>query len=218
MGVGRASSPRWVPRLVAVALPLALVGAACTDDEEPSGGGDDEEIEGVELGTADSDDPEPKATDVETVQPLIEDLVDRYDAAVGSFSADPGRAGDPDAPDVVDYRALFEPGTDLVTTSLAGWEADVDAGRHVEPADPARPAIDTRLDGPLAIVSEEEVVFAVCQAQQYRVVGEDGSVAAEESGTEVRGDWTAVWSEGAWRLSRIELITAAGGCMTRSEG
>jgi predicted transcriptional regulator len=226
MGVGRATSQRRASLLCAVALSLVVVGAVlagCSDDEEPAGGRGDgggaDEIEGVDRDAVDQvDTTEPKATDVATVHPAIEDLVERYDQALAALSADPEQARDADGEAVTGYLALFEDGNEVAATSVEAWVADADAGRHVEPADTAHPAIDTRLDGPLAAVSEEEVVFAVCQEQRYRVVAEDGTVADEEPHAVVRGDWTAVWDDGTWRLRRVEMTSGVGVCLTRSEG
>ena len=189
---------------------------ACTKDDDSGGKPDD--VEGVDLADPAPTTTQPRATDADTVRPHLQDLVDRYDEALNAILADPSVAQDPDDDHVAGYLSLFDPGSDVGESTVGLWADDADAGKSYEAVDPELPAIDTRVDGPVVPHSDEEVAFAVCQEQQYRVLAADGSVEHEVPHAEPRGEWTAVWVDGTWRLSKVEMISNVDGCITRSEG
>src|SRR5688500_19741805 len=118
-----------------LATGLVLVGLAC------SGGGDegDTSSEGTPSGVTTTTPvttlPEASAASPDDVVPYVEELLERYDAAVNEIVEDPAVAADRDGELVEEFLSLFEPGNEFADESLAGWAAQGDTGIALQPID-----------------------------------------------------------------------------------
>ena len=129
----------------------ASAGAARTE----SGGRPDEET----TTTVAAD--EPSAAKPDQVIPYIEDLLSRYDEAVGEIVADPSIAGDPRDATVEEFLSLFEPGNEFADGSLEGWVSQAEQGITLQPASPDQGINTTSLEGPPTRIDDDTLLYRI---------------------------------------------------------
>ena len=192
---------------------LMLVGLACSGD----GGEDDTSSEGASLGvttTTPTTTPpeEASAAAPDDVVPYVEELLERYDAAVNEIVADPAVVADRDSELVEEFLSLFEPGSEFADQSLEGWAAQGDTGIALKPLDAGTPVNVTKLVGPLVRVSDDEVSFEQCAIQSYVKYDDDEEVTRVERAL-LAGEGTAVRVDGQWVLSGLSTPPEMFGCL-----
>lgn len=191
---------------------LVLVGLACSG----GGGEDDTSSDGAPLGvtttTPTTGPPEASAASPDDVVPYIEDLLERYDAAVNEIVADPAVAADRDSELVEEFLSLFEPGSEFAEESLEGWAAQGDTGIALRPLDADTPVNETKLVGPLVRVSDDEVSFEQCAVQSFVKYDDDEEVTRVERAL-LAGEGTAVRADGRWVLGELSTPPGMFGCL-----
>lgn len=80
----------------------------------------------------------------DALESTIQDLLDRYDAAVTTILIDPTVTSDPSSPAVTTYLALFAPGSTFAQGALSSWAQDAADGRSYR-AGPGGSMIDSSL-------------------------------------------------------------------------
>jgi hypothetical protein len=191
---------------LAVVLGGALLVSAC--------GGDDGSADQASGGSGESQhtrSTEPEATDAETVQPYVEDLLQRYDGIVNDIVADPGVAADRDSLVVQQYLDLFEPDSEMASQVLDTWEADGAEGLSIRPYDDQHPANVTRIDGEIEVVSPDEVRVPICIEQRQRIYRNDQLVQGLPL-LEQAGESVVVRVDGEWVLRSRRVFDDRSGC------
>jgi hypothetical protein len=208
---GRAVRPARPAVVLAVALSLAVVAGGCAGG---AGGGGDESAVG---GAAVPDRLDvPLGTEPEAVAPYIDDLLTSYNTSVNEIAAAPTLANDPAAPALEAYLGLFEHESAAASQAVAFWQNQAAVGDSTRRYSPDRPAFDTRIDGPVETVSEDEVTFPTCVEVAFETVNAQGQRVDVEPGASVPGEGTAVRIGDAWLLRRLDQFAGTEGC--RGEG
>lgn len=131
------------------------------------------------------------------VEPVIEELIGRYDAAVEAVLVDPSVTRGPTSAEVTEYLDLFVADSSFALGALGAWQADADKGRSYRAVGDGR-IIESRLVE-LLDESASSATFHMCSASNFEVLGADGAVVESQSGVSgVRG--VAVLEVDVWRL------------------
>lgn len=202
-------STPWAPaltRAMAIVLLAALVTAACGDDDDDAGSDTT-----PSTGNTATPSTEPSGTEPGEVRPYIVDLLARYDETTNEIVADPSVANDRENPLIQDYLAIVEPGSDA-EGAIQTWVDNAAQGISIRPYSDDAPAQVTSLDGDIEAVSEDEVRFPTCVAQNYRQYDGQGRETEFVTGQSVPGQTTAVRVDGEWRLRRLDVATNVVGC------
>jgi hypothetical protein len=198
---------RWAPLALALLVATPVVAVACGGSGDDDGG----TVGGREGRGGESE--APPGSDLEAVTPLVEDLLADYDDVVNEIMADMTVAADDDAELVQRFLALHEPGSDFAQEALDAWEQSGADGMSVRPYDEEHPAMETRLDGDLETVSDEEVTVPVCEVQR-QVVFQDDQPTEGVPLLEQAAEVTAVRVDDGWRLGERIIREDVVGCET----
>jgi hypothetical protein len=205
---GRAVLATRAAALVAASLAVALGAGAC------GGSGSAAERDGGPAGAEVPDRlTEPGATDPEAVRPYLESLLERHDAIVNELAADPTLVTERDAPLAGDYRALFEPESEVAAATVDTWIASGDDGVVMQPYSDNDPIFTLRIDGAIEAVSDDEVRFPVC-GEERSIITDDGRAVQHTPYLPQPGEGVAVLVDGSWRLRRVDLFPNTAGCAT----
>jgi hypothetical protein len=199
-------TPRLAGAAVAVVLVAAFFSGACGDDDDDADSEATPSTEDAATSTT-----EPAGTEAGEVRPFVVDLLATYDEVTNQIVADPSVATNRDDPLIEDYLALVEPGSDA-EGAIQTWVDNAAQGITIRPYDDGAAAFVTGLDGEIETVSEDEVTFPTCEAQNYRQYDGQGRETEFVTGQSVPGQGTAVRVEGEWRLRRIDIASNAVGC------
>jgi hypothetical protein len=201
---------RWRARaiLAAPAAVLAVVApaAACS-------GGDDAEPLGSRRGRPGL--AQPAGGDVEALEPVLVDLLERYDEVVGEVLADPGVARDEDDPLIQEFVSLYSPDSEAPEATVDAWVRDAEAGRQTHPVATGYPAIASRIDGEIETVSDDEVRFPTCNELRYATYDADGDMVDFIPYLEQPGEATAVRVDGQWLLQQLVAFEGQASCRAR---
>lgn len=156
----------------------------------------------------------PPAGDPDVVRPHVEELLRDYDRVADAIVADPGVAADRDELLVQQLLHLFEPGSDHAERRLDAWAANGEAGVSMRPVDDGHLTNESRLDGAIEVVSEDEVRFPTCDEQRYEVLDRQGRVIRRAEHFRRPGQGIAVRVDGEWRLRRLDVFEGTAGCRT----
>ncbi len=193
-------------RLVAVVLALGVLASACSGD---AGGGSTTDSAGPTTtvrptaapsstaaptttpttSSAPSTSPAPStsapstALTNEALKPIVEQLVDSYDAVVAEILADPNVASDPGNELVRRYLGLFPQDSTFANGALGFWTSEAAAGRFYRPG-PRGVMYDSTVQI-VELRGETEAVAKVCTVTSIQIV--DGTGAALESQGGVSG-------------------------------
>jgi hypothetical protein len=176
-----------------------VVFAACTQDDDS------------DRDESDTDASENAAGDVEND---VARLVADYDGAVNQILPRPGVADDPDDPLIAEFLDLYEPGSDRAAEVVSAWRTMASEGRHIEPYDDEHPAVASRLDGDVEVVSDDEVRFPLCV--ESRQIVYEGDAAVEGTPLlEQAGEGVAVRVDDGWVFRERNLFDGPDGvCAT----
>lgn len=168
--------------LVLGALAGTLVlSAACGSSDDDAAPGDDEPG-----GLSESD-----------AENAAESLLAQYDTVLNQILPQPEVAEDPDDPLIAEFLDLYESGSDRAAQVVSAWRQLGSEDRHTEPYDDEHPAVATRLDGDVEIVSDDEIRFPMCvESRQIAYQGDEpveGIPLKEQAGegvaVRVDDDW-----------------------------
>jgi hypothetical protein len=208
-GGGRAGGAARVALAVSLTV-LLLLAAACAGGGGGSGAGGREGRGRLRPGAE-----QPAADDVEAVEPVLADLLERHDDVVNEVLADPEVARDDDDPLVEEYLSLYSPDSVVPEQVVEAWVADADAGRSTHPVDPGHPAVATRIDGGIQAISDDEVRFPTCSEQRYASYESDGALVEMVPYREQPGEATAVRVDGVWLLLQLDSFEGQAACRVR---
>ena len=193
-------------RLVAVVLARGVLASACSGD---AGGGSTTDTAGPTTtvrptaapsstaaptttpttSSAPSTSPAPStsapstALTNEALKPIVEQLVDSYDAVVAEILADPNVASDPGNGWVRGYLGLCPQDSTFASGALGFWTSEAAAGRFYRPG-PRGVMYDSTVQI-VELRGETEAVAKVCTVTSIQIV--DGTGAALESQGGVSG-------------------------------
>jgi hypothetical protein len=153
-------------------------------------------------GSSGGDDDSPRDDDSEAfsqsdAQNAVESLLAQYDTVLNQILPQPEVAEDPDDPLVAEFLDLYESGSDRAAQIVSAWRQLGAEDRHTEPYDDEHPAVATRLDGDVEIVSDSELRFPMCvESRQIAYQGDEpveGTPLKEQAGegvaVRVDDDW-----------------------------
>jgi len=205
VATGQATQRMGRALLVLVACAAALAGG-CSDDDDSA---PDEETSTPTT--------QPPGTDPDAVEPIVEDLLARYDEIVNEIMLDQSVVTDRESEIVQDYLGVFEPDSDAAAQALDGWENDTEAGLSFAPSEAGGRAVVSRLDGEVDTVSDDEVRFPTCDEQNFDILDASGGVTDHVESDELPGEGVAVRVDGQWYLRELTLGDGEG-CGIESEG
>jgi hypothetical protein len=213
-GAGGRPAGRAARRSVAVSLAVSVVAVllagACAGGGGGSGAGGRDGRGRLRPGAE-----QPPADDVEAVEPVLADLLERHDDVVNEVLADPAVARDDHDPLVEEYLSLYSPDSLVPEQVVEAWVADADAGRSTHPVDPGHPAVASRIDGEIQAISDDEVRFPTCSEQRYASYEGDGALVEMVPYREQPGEATAVRVDGVWLLLQLDSFEGQAACRVR---
>ncbi len=207
-------------RLVAVVLAIGVLTSACSGGDD-AGGGSTADSAGATTTVASTAAPSstaastttpttssapsttaipstsPPSTAVtnESLKPILEQLVDSYDAVVAEILADPSVASDPGDELVSRYLALFPQDSTFANGALGFWASEAAAGRFYRPG-PRGVMYDSTVKS-VELRGEAEAVARVCTVTSIQIVDSAGAALESQGGVNggevvvvrVGGDW-----------------------------
>ena len=141
--------------------------------------------------------------------PALQELLDRYDAAVTAILADPRVASDPTSTEVRDYLALFAPDSTFAQGALEAWAQEGEQGRFFRPG-PTGELVDSTVRE-VTDATDTFAEFTVCSRNSIEIVDADGNLIESQGGVAFV-EVVAVWSGGDWLLR--DLTQSSGDCPT----
>lgn len=191
-------------RLVAVVLALGVLASACSGDEDGGGSTTDSAAPTTTVAptaatsstaapsttpttssapsttAAPSTSPPNTAVTNEALKPLVEQLVDSYDAVVAEILADPNVASAPENALVRRYLALFPPDSAFAAGALEFWADDAAAGRFYRPG-PRGVMYESTVQS-VELRGESEAVAKVCTTSSIQIVDASGNPLESQGG------------------------------------
>lgn len=213
-------------RLVAVVLALGVLSSACSGDD---GGGSTTASAGptttvappaVPSSTAvptttpttssassttsvpSTSQPSTAATN-ESLKPIVEQLVDSYDAVVAEILADPRVASAPDNTLVLRYVALFPQDSAFAAGALEFWADEAAAGRFYRPG-PRGVMYESTVQS-VELRGESEAVAKVCTTSSIQIVDASGNPLESQGGVN-GGEIVVVLVGDQWLLRDLTRV------------
>ena len=116
----------------------------------------------------------------ESLKPIVEQLVDSYDAVVAEILADPSVASDPDNELVSRYLALFPQDSTFANGALGFWTSEAAASRFYRPG-PRGVMYDSTVQS-VELRGEAEAVAKVCTVTSIQIVDSAGAALESQGG------------------------------------
>jgi hypothetical protein len=116
----------------------------------------------------------------ESLKPIVEQLVDSYDAVVAEILADPSVASDPGDELVSRYLALFPRDSTFANGALGFWASEAAAGRFYRPG-PRGMMYDSTVQS-VELRGEAEAVAKVCTVTSIQIVDSAGAALESQGG------------------------------------
>lgn len=148
-------------------------------------------------------DEDPPGTDVAAVTPVLQSLVDRYDASVAAVLADPSVASEPANALVNAYLELFVPGAPFPATVVGFWAGEGEQGRFYRPGPRGQMYVSTVQS--VQSDSADQVTFIVCTLKSIVIVDASGAELSAEGG-QTAGSVVALRVDGIWLLRDLTRI------------
>lgn len=149
----------------------------------------------------------PTTTESPPLEATIQELLDRYDAAVTTILTDLRVTADPTSPAVTEYLALFAPDSTFAQGALNTWAQAAAEGRSYRPG-AAGSMIDSTLYD-LGAASATDVSFTACSAISVEVVDAEGNLIESRGGVSFV-EATAILVDGDWLFR--DLTQSDGDC------
>ena len=197
---GRPRASRWW-RLIAVAVAVPLVAAACGDDDEAAG--QEQANSTTSMSTSTTSSTQPPGTDPAAVEPIVEDLLARLDEITDEIVRDPSVVLDPDAPVLEELTEVQAPG-EAYDARMRTYRENAESGFRLEPVNAARTRTTT-LVGDLSTVDEGTVEGPVCILNTYRALDGNGHLREIKDDLAHPGRVTAVRRGGVWKIQQIDV-------------
>jgi len=116
----------------------------------------------------------------ESLKPIVEQLVDSYDAVVAEILADPSVASDPGNALVRRYLGLFPQDSTFANGALGFWASEAAAGRFYRPG-PRGVMYDSTVQS-VELRGEAEAVAKVCTVTSIQIVDSAGAALESQGG------------------------------------
>ena len=116
----------------------------------------------------------------EILKPIVEQLVDSYDAVVAEILADPSVASDPGNELVRRYLGLFPQDSTFANGALGFWASEAAAGRFYRPG-PRGVMYDSTVQS-VELRGEAEAVAKVCTVTSIQIVDSAGAALESQGG------------------------------------
>ena len=129
---------------------------------------------------APSTSPPSTALSNESLKPIVEQLVDSYDAVVAEILADPSVASDPGNELVRRYLGLFPQDSTFANGALGFWASEAAAGRFYRPG-PRGVMYDSTVQS-VEPRGEAEGVATVCTVTSIQIVDSAGAALESQGG------------------------------------
>lgn len=147
----------------------------------------------------------PDAIDPVALLPIVQDLVDRHEAAVALILTDPRVAEDETDPAILEYRSLFSPTSDFPDGAIASWRTEAAAGRFYRPGPAGAMAASTVQE--VTPDGANEAALFVCTERSVIVVDGSGAVVSSEGGRSA-GTIRVRQEAGRWLLVDLSVAPA----------
>jgi hypothetical protein len=189
-------------RLVAIVLALGVLASACSSDDGGGSTTDSSTATTAAAATAaptstaapsttptssapsttaaPSTSPPSTALTNEILKPIVEQLVDSYDAVVAEILADPSVASDPGNELVRRYLGLFPQDSTFANGALGFWASEAAAGRFYRPG-PRGVMYDSTVQS-VELRGEAEAVAKVCTVTSIQIVDSAGAALESQGG------------------------------------
>ena len=189
-------------RLVAVVLAFGVLASACSSDDGGGSTTDSSTPTTAAAATAaptstaapsttptssapsttaaPSTSPPSTALTNEILKPIVEQLVDSYDAVVAEILADPSVASDPGNELVRRYLGLFPQDSTFANGALGFWASEAAAGRFYRPG-PRGVMYDSTVQS-VELRGEAEAVAKVCTVTSIQIVDSAGAALESQGG------------------------------------
>ena len=141
----------------------------------------------------------------ESLKPIVEQLVDSYDAVVAEILADPSVASAPDNALVLRYVALFPQDSAFAAGALEFWADEAAAGRYYRPG--PRGVMYESTVRSVELLSESEAVARVCTTSSIQIVDASGSPLESQGGVN-GGEIVVVQVGDQWLLRDLTRVPA----------
>ena len=191
-------------RLVAVVLALGVLVSSCSGDDDGGGSTTASAEPTTTVGptatpsstaaptttpttsgapsttAAPSTSPPSTAVTNESLKPIVEQLVDSYDAVVAEILTDPSVASDPGNELVRRYLGLFPQDSTFANGALGFWTSEAAAGRFYRPG-PRGVMYDSTVQF-VELRGEAEAVAKVCTVTSIQIVDSAGAALESQGG------------------------------------
>jgi hypothetical protein len=189
-------------RLVAIVLALGVLASACSSDDGGGSTTDSSTATTAAAATAaptstaapsttptssapsttaaPSTSPPSTALTNEILKPIVEQLVDSYDAVVAEILADPSVASDRATTLVRRYLGLFPQDSTFANGALGFWASEAAAGRFYRPG-PRGVMYDSTVQS-VELRGEAEAVAKVCTVTSIQIVDSAGAALESQGG------------------------------------
>ncbi len=148
---------------------------------------------------------QPPATDIAAVTPALQDLIDRYDAAVRDVLRDPRVAADRASQPVRDYLGLFASDSAFAEGALQFWVQEGERGRFYR-AGPRGQLTESTV-ATVSPASPDEATFTICALNSIEITDGAGAVI-ESQGGQSAASVTAIRVNGVWILRDLTQAPA----------
>ena len=141
----------------------------------------------------------------EALRPIVEQLVDSYDAVVAEILADPNVASAPENALVRRYLALFPPDSAFAAGALEFWADEAAAGRFYRPG-PRGVMYESTVQS-VELRGESEAVAKVCTTSSIQIVDASGNPLESQGGVN-GGEIVVVQVGDQWLLRDLTRVPA----------
>jgi hypothetical protein len=141
----------------------------------------------------------------EALKPIVEQLVDSYDAVVAEILADPSVASAPDNALVLRYVALFPQDSAFAAGALEFWADEAAAGRFYRPG-PRGVMYESTVQS-VELRGESEAVAKVCTTSSIQIVDASGNPLESQGGLN-GGEIVVVRVGDQWLLRDLTRVPA----------
>ena len=200
------------PRRVLVVLAVVVLSACSNGGDETSGSSTTSDDASSTAATRASTTTSPRsaatqppATDIAALTPALQNLIDRYDAAVRDILRDPTVAADRASQPVRDYLRLFPSDSAFAEGALQFWVQEGERGRFYR-AGPRGQLTESTVAG-VSPASPDEATFTICALNSIEITDGAGAVI-ESQGGQSAASVTAIRVNGVWILRDLTQAPA----------
>lgn len=200
------------PQRVLVTVAIVVLGACSNGDDgdsestTTSRGASSTTAAHASTTSAQPDATQPPATDIAGVTPVLQSLINRYDAAVADVLRDPRVAADRTSQPVRGYLSLFPPDSAFADGALQFWVQEGQRGRFYRAGPRGRLTESTVAT--VSPSSPDEATFTICAVNSIEITDGAGAVI-EAQGGQSAASVTAMRVDGVWILRDLTQAPAS---------